>query len=675
MQTSRPTRWPTWLAAIAPACFVWVIFWPILGFEFTELDVPAQVLRNPYIRGLTGGNLQEIFSTWGNGGTTYSYYPIRTLSYAIDHQFWGLSPAGFKLTNVLIHTANVLLVFWLVLRLFDRMDSAHRTPEPQRDVTVAAFAASLFAIHPAVVEPVAWVAGREELLMVLGALACLHFHVTARRLQERGGATRKAIACYVAAAVCCLAACLSNALAAVIPVLITTWDVLTLARPKWRKILYGTASLWAIGAATIAIKSEGERHDRLAQPMAVDQAEIFSAVMQKLGYHGEVVVAEVGWFTTRRVKLVLNVYWLNIQTLVWPTRLAISYGPIVEGSSFQRGAILGGTAIGLTCVVLWLVRRRRLLLFGLVWFAVALASTSQIMPHHINRADRFLYLPLAGLAVAMAIGLRPLSNVLKRQVAVGGAIAAGVVALLLLGTLSARQVNTWRNGLSLWEHCVSVAPDNDYAHRLLADKLARAGQTERAFSHFKIAARMNVNIDTLSRYGWALATCDDTTQRDYELAIRLGNWACELSQWKDQKVLHRLAVAYNNFAVELSAARQFDRAIDLYHRAYRTDPQYASPRFNLALLLATCGDTRFRRADEAVRLAERAIEVAQHPDANQLMILAVASVEAGQYEKAVVTTDKAIRLAEAEGKAELADLLRQRLKLLQEGVRAESPGD
>ena len=44
----------------------------------------------------------------------------------------------------------------------------------------------MFGVHPVVVEPVTWVSGREELLMVLGALGCIHFHITARRLAEHG---------------------------------------------------------------------------------------------------------------------------------------------------------------------------------------------------------------------------------------------------------------------------------------------------------------------------------------------------------------------------------------------------------------------------------------------------------------------------------------------------------
>ena len=100
-------------ALLAPVLLVLVAFFPLFGFEFIELDAPNQVIENPHIRAITWQNLKHIFTS----RSITSYYPIRTLTYAIDYRIWGLHPGGFKLTNGLIHLGNVLLVFWLLLRL------------------------------------------------------------------------------------------------------------------------------------------------------------------------------------------------------------------------------------------------------------------------------------------------------------------------------------------------------------------------------------------------------------------------------------------------------------------------------------------------------------------------------------------------------------------------------
>ena len=105
--------------------------------------------------------------------------------------------------------------------------------------------------------------------MTLGALGCIHFHLSGRHLGEGGGRTRVALACHASAALCCATACLSNAVAAVIPLLIVAWDVLTLTRPKLWKILYGTSALWAISVATIVIKKLGSESDLVAQAVTL----------------------------------------------------------------------------------------------------------------------------------------------------------------------------------------------------------------------------------------------------------------------------------------------------------------------------------------------------------------------------------------------------------------------
>ena len=119
MQDSGAIRWPTLLAAIALACLVAAAFFPLRDCEFIDFDVRAQLLDNPRVHGLSGENLKQIFTSW----SLTSYYPIRALSYAVDYQIWGLNPRGFRLTNSLIHLANVLLVFWLILRLLPRRAS------------------------------------------------------------------------------------------------------------------------------------------------------------------------------------------------------------------------------------------------------------------------------------------------------------------------------------------------------------------------------------------------------------------------------------------------------------------------------------------------------------------------------------------------------------------------
>ena len=614
------------------ACLVVAVFHPIVRFQFVNLDVDDQVVHNPHIKGLTWENVKYIFTS----RCITSYYPVRTLPYVFDHELWGLRAGGFKLTNGLAHLTNVLLVFALLVRLLQPASSSDAEAKSWLHLFVAAIAAGLFAVHPLVVEPVAWVPGREELLTMLGALACFHCHLTARRLEERQKHRAKVITAHVLAAVFCLGACLSNAVGAVIPLIVTAWGVIMLPSPRARRIAWGTIALWAIAATTFVLKRWGQTAEELGNEFPV--------------------------FSLDRLAVVLKVYGLNLRSIFWPTDLAVDYWNVVPNGLWDLQLILGGAALCLTCLLGWMLRRQQLALFGLLWFALALAPTAQIMPHHLDRADRFLYLPLVGLSIMLAAVLRPMS---KRLAWFAGTCIASVLCLSVLLTLSVRQVQTWRNAITLWEHSLRVFPNSAFAHQCLGDALAVDGQFKRAIPIYDRAMRLDPeDARTLNNYAWELATFRDKALRDYDRAIRLATQGCELVQWEDPKIRRTLAMAHMNYGTQLKREGEFERAIQHYRSAIDADPNYEVPWFNLALLLATCSDAELRRPDEAVHLAEQACALVKQPDVIQLKILADVYAETGRVDEAITAIELAIGLALAQGEQAWADELGSQVKRL-----------
>lgn len=598
------------LAAIALMLLVLAVFLPILDFEFVKFDVYGQLIQNPTIRGLTLHNLKQIFTS----RCITSYYPVRALSLAVDYQIWGMDPWGFKLTQILIHLANTLLVFGLASRLLRRSGKTQVQVVPFWSEWAAFLPAGVFAVHPVMVEPVTWVAGREELLMTLGALGCIHFHLTARQTEEKRDKPLLAGFWHVLATLSCLIACWSNAVAAVIPLLITTWDLLDVPPPRFRQILRNTSVLWLIGAATIAVKILGPAAQLPFQPS--------------------------GRLPGDRWKLVADLYRLNLKTIVWPTDLAIVYG---ETGPYRPGSlhvVVGGVLIGLSCLLLWKLRNQRVPLFGLAWFFIALAPSSQIMAHHWIRADRFLYLPMVGLAVAGACGMKSCAHAFRSRTAKVGFIVAALLAICLLARRSVAQVDTWQDSLSVWEHCVQVSPQSPIAQGEFADVLTDRGQFARAIPHYRMALRLAPDdMATLNNFAVELAGNAQTALRDYDLAIELAERGCNVTKWENWRLRRTLAIACNNYAVAMEHAGNFRRAIELYSRASQADPAYVAPWFNLALLMAVCPDQALRRPDEAVRLAEHACQIAGNPDANGWAILAAAYREAGQLDKAAAALE------------------------------------
>src|ERR1035437_2214187 len=135
-------------AAATLSLLVVAVYWPILSHDFVNCDDPTYVTENLRVQGgLTWSNVVWAFTTT----KAEFWHPLTWLSHIFDCQCFGLRSWGHHLTNLLLHLANTLLVFFCLQRL---------TGARGRSFVVAA----LFGLHPLHVESVAWVAERKDLL-------------------------------------------------------------------------------------------------------------------------------------------------------------------------------------------------------------------------------------------------------------------------------------------------------------------------------------------------------------------------------------------------------------------------------------------------------------------------------------------------------------------------------
>jgi len=602
-------RWPALVAAAVLAAIVLAMFLSTASFQFTGYDDDKQVTDNPYIRSLRPGNVWWIFTHF----CIASYYPVRLLSFAIDYHFWGLDPEGYHLTNVIVHAANVLLVFWLLLRLM-----AARSDIWQ--VIAVAAATAIFAVHPVVVEPVAWVPGREELLMTLFALLCLHFHRSAHLANERGEPdaaasghiprrSRVGLGYHALAAAACAAATMSNVVGAAVPLIVLAYDV-AVARPKGRRAVIAAAAavlpLWAIAIGAIVLKQVG----------------------QTLPAAGADVAGAVPW--SLRPAFGLDVFRLNLTTLVWPRDLTPRYMR-PDGPAY----LSVGTAVGLACALamlalVWLLRRERTALLGILWFLLALVPTSQIIPHHIFRADRFLYLPLAGLVLAAGAGLARLTAISRET---RGLAALSLAAVAALAAVALHQVPLWKDGLTILQHAVLVTPQNADAHHALAGVLAQAGRTDEAIAEYREAIRHDPTSALIRLgLGCALMVKGNTAEaiRSFEEALRISP--------DDPEVRNNLGAAW-------LAMGNIDEAVRQCREAIRLRPDNAVAWSNLGAAIYRKGDVAeaVRCFREAIRLGPSRADAHQH--------LGIALMRQGDLPGAISELEEAIRLQPAYAEA------------------------
>lgn len=160
-----------WLIGLVLTCGTLACYWPVRHFNFINLDDGLYVYKClPVQQGLTWHGLIWAFQSVEGG----NWNPLVWLSHMADCQLYGLKPGGHHLTNVLLHVANVGLLFLVLRRL---------TGTIWRSALVAA----IFAWHPLHVESVAWVSERKDVLSTLFWLLTLwSYERYARELKVSG---------------------------------------------------------------------------------------------------------------------------------------------------------------------------------------------------------------------------------------------------------------------------------------------------------------------------------------------------------------------------------------------------------------------------------------------------------------------------------------------------------
>lgn len=146
-----------WLLPALLAVVTLVAFLPMLENGFVW-DDDANLVNNPDYGGLGWHQLRWMFTSFHLG----HYIPLTWLTFALDYLVWGMDPAGYHLTNLVLHMTNTVIVYAIAVRLL-----AAALPTVGAGIAGrlgSAGAAVLFAVHPLRVESVAWATERRDVL-------------------------------------------------------------------------------------------------------------------------------------------------------------------------------------------------------------------------------------------------------------------------------------------------------------------------------------------------------------------------------------------------------------------------------------------------------------------------------------------------------------------------------
>jgi tetratricopeptide (TPR) repeat protein len=621
------------------------LFWPVSNYDFIVFDDGQYVFENSHVAtGLTWANVVWAVTHFHSG----NWHPLTWISHMIDVQFFGMNPGLHHLTNVILHAIDAILLFLLLNAM---------TGALWRSSLVAA----LFALHPAHVESVAWVAERKDVISTLFFLLTLMTYVNYSHGNSEAGNTNskgiseaksrknfasvvppkgRAVFFYALTFFFFALGLMSKPMLVTLPFVMLLIDYWPLCRIQNRtfssvkRLALEKVPFLCLTVASCVITY-------LAQETggAVD-------TLQRVPFEARLTNAAIAYFD-------------YLRELVWPSHLAILYLRPDHWPLFTM-VLAVALILALTLSVIFASRGRPWLAIGWFWFLGTLVPViGLVQVGNQYMADRYTYIPYIGCFIALVWGgweLMKSARVAKVAITSVAAAFLGVATLM-----THRQLQYWKNTETLFGHCLDVSPNNYSAHNVLGVAMARQNRVEDAKSHFKAALRIQPQyVDALQNLGVLLTEHGEVTE-----ALKYLRQAV--------KIRPESTALFAKLGLVLDMKGLAENAIIYYRECLRFLPDQEDAGNNLAWLLATHPDAKIRDGVEAVRLAEHVCDVTGYQKVALIGTLAAAYAEAGRFDKAAETAEKAIQIATATGEIELAERNRQLLELYKSGKPYHEP--
>jgi Flp pilus assembly protein TadD len=626
------------LICLLLALLTLLLYLPVWQHGYIVYDDNLYVTENRMVqRGLSWAGAKWAFTTLHAS----NWHPVTWLSHMLDWELFGANAGAHHLVNVLFHATNTVLLFLLLCRM-------------TVSLWASALVAALFAWHPLHVESVAWIAERKDVLCAFFGMLALHGYVQYSRSGDRRA--------YFCSLFCFALGLMAKPMLVTLPfvlLLLDYWPLkrarsfLRLAVEKWPFFLLTVVSC----VITIIAQREEAMVDLERQPLS---ARVANAVVAYASY---------------------------LAKTVWPSDLAIIY-PLDR--QIQPGHVaLSAITLSVISLFAWRSRSSRpYLLIGWLWFLGMLVPVIGLV--QVGRqaaADRYTYLPLIGVFIALALGATEAAARLRLNAAVRASLAAAILLACLGATW--RQLAYWQDSRTLFAHAVAVTRENAVARLNLGVALEQAGQTNEALAQYRASLRIN----------------PERAQAHNNVANLLaasGNKQEAVTHYREALRLNKKApLAHLNLGTTLLEMGLFDEAMQHYAAAERLAPDDPRPPYLmgkaslqqkrsaeavahfrdalrlapgdfrtltwLARVLSSDPDAKARNGVEAVPLAERANELTGASEAFVLDTLAMAYAEAGRFADAVRTAQQAIGIAAKAGANDDVAAVQQRLELYKSG--------
>jgi tetratricopeptide (TPR) repeat protein len=542
-----------------------IVYGQTTEFDFINYDDDKMIYNNSTflekIENIPKSFTQHVFAPQGDKGIFYR--PLLLTSYILDYQIWKLKPIGYHLTNILLHSLVTIMVYLFLGFIV-------------KNKFYSFLGAMVFAIHPIQTQPVAWVAGRNDLLLGLfGLMAIMFYHYYSIRSRNK----------FIALSILSFIAALATKEQGIFVILLIPLYEILIRRARL-KDLFSKNFLIIIIIYTIATVS-----------YFFVRYLVFGSV-----FGGEKYFA-VDSFLQRIVAapIIIGTY---LQLVIVPYNLNLVHNVKVPGSMFDISFLSG---LSIVIIVLFLViifwKKYPVLVFGLTWLFLFILSSSNIIPIPIPLLEHRLYLPMIGFAICMSALLHQFTNMRRFKKIIH---YFATLTIVLYGVLSFIRLPVWLDTETIWNDAIKSNPDNDLPYYNLGTYYVSKSQYVKGIEYLEKATRTNgKEQDVLQNLGFAYTQLNryEDASHAYERAIRidptsattclgLGNAYRSMKRYCDASRIYQEGLQWNpnlvplhyEFGLLCGTMRNDSLAEIELKKAISLDNKYAPAYFSLGAM-------------------------------------------------------------------------------------------
>lgn len=381
--------------------------------DFLNYDDYQNIVNNPRIRKLTIGNFVHFFSS----SNLFMYTPITFISYAIDFQIGGLQPFYFRLTNLIFHLINILLVFILTDQLL-------------KNKRLSIILAGFFAFHPVNVDTIAWISTRSNLLSTLFFLLTLIFYLNFLK--------KKKFTAYLISVLSFGLSLLSKPTAVMLPFILFIFDFYLERKLNIKLILEKIPFLMfslIIGIIAIYFRTDTGTTQSVGDYNIPDR--FFILCFSLLSY---------------------------LFKVLFPFHLSEIYGyPVKINNFLSFWYYLSPMFILILIIGINRIKRlKKEIIFGLLFFLTTIIITQLTLLEDGYTANRYAYLPFFGFFFIMVVVYEYFSFAYKKIKMVLITLVLGI--LCVFPFISCQRAHYWMNTYTLFDHAIQQSPDAAFAY-------------------------------------------------------------------------------------------------------------------------------------------------------------------------------------------------------------------